>query len=346
MSEKLMQQSKSKVKSRPLAAVLIIFGGSALLIFALGLSISIGAADIELETVWNAMFHFSPELTQHQIIMELRLPRALAAVLVGAALAVAGALMQGMTRNPMADSGLLGLNAGAGLALAICFALLPGTPFWLMMVYSFLGAGLGAGLVFGISYMAKGGMTPVRLTLAGAAVSMLLIAISEGIAIYFRVGQDLAFWYAGGISGATWMQIQMVVLWVAAGLVCALLLAKSISLLSLGEEIAAGLGVRTGVIKILGMIIVLILAGSAVSMVGAVGFVGLLIPHIARFLVGVDYRWVIPSSAVLGSLLMVFADILARNVNPPQEIPIGALIAVIGVPFFLYLALKQKGGLE
>lgn len=346
MSEKLLQQSKPKVNSRPIAAVLIIFGGSALLLFALGLSISIGAADIELSTVWNAMFHFSPELTQHQIIMELRLPRALAAVLVGAAFAVAGALMQGMTRNPMADSGLLGLNAGAGLALAICFALFPGTPFLLMMVYSFLGAGLGAGLVFGISYMAKGGMTPVRLTLAGAAVSMLLIAISEGIAIYFRVGQDLAFWYAGGISGATWMQINMAVPWVAAGLVCALLLSKSISLLSLGEEIAAGLGVRTGIIKILGMIIVLILSGSAVSMVGAVGFVGLLIPHIARFLVGVDYRWVIPSSAVLGSLLMVFADILARNVNPPQEIPIGALIAVIGVPFFLYLALKQKGGLE
>jgi iron complex transport system permease protein len=124
------------------------------------------------------------------------------------------------------------------------------------------------------------------------------------------------------------------------------LLSRSITLLSLGEEVATGLGQRTRLIKALGMIIVLVLAGSAVSIVGAIGFVGLMVPHVARFLVGVDYRWVIPSSALLGSLLMVFADILARMVHPPHETPIGALIAVIGVPFFLYLAMKQKGGLE
>ncbi|MCM3699933.1 iron ABC transporter permease [Paenibacillus macerans] len=340
------QSSKPRYRSRPLAATIVLIGGAALLVFAVCLSISVGAADIELRTVWNALFHFQPELTQHQIIMELRLPRALAAALIGAALAVAGAIMQGMTRNPMADSGLLGLNAGAGLALAICFAVMPGTPFLVMMFYSFIGAGLGAGLVFGVGSLSKGGLSPVRLTLAGAAVSMLLTAISEGIALYFRVGQDLAFWYAGAISGSTWFQIKMVSPWIAAGLIAALLLAKSITLLSLGEEVATGLGQKTGMIKLAGMIIVLVLAGSAVSIVGAIGFVGLMIPHVARFLVGVDYRWVIPSSALLGSLLLVFADILARMVHPPHETPIGALIAVIGVPFFLYLAMKQKGGLE
>lgn len=342
----ITQSSKPRYRSRPLAATLILFGGAVLLLFAISLSISVGAADIKLSTVWDALFHFQAEQTQHQIIMELRLPRALAAALIGAALAVAGAIMQGMTRNPMADSGLLGLNSGAGLALAICFALMPGTSFLMMMFYSFIGAGLGAGLVFGIGSLAKGGMSPVRLTLAGAAVGMLLNAISEGITIYFKVGQDLAFWYAGAISGTNWLQVKLVFPWVAAGLIVALFLSKSITLLSLGEEVATGLGQRTGLIKTVGLIIVLILAGSAVSIVGAIGFVGLIIPHVARFLVGVDYRWVIPSSALLGSLLLVFADILARMVNPPIETPIGALIALIGVPFFLYLALKQKGGLE
>ncbi len=340
------QASKPRYRSRPIAATLIIFGGVLLLLFAIGLSISVGAADIKLGTVWESLFHFNSDSTQHQIILDMRLPRALAAALIGAALAVAGAIMQGMTRNPMADSGLLGLNAGAGLALAVCFALFPATSFLMMMFYSFAGAALGAGLVFGIGFMSKGGMTPVRLTLAGAAVSMLLVAISEGIAIYFKVGQDLAFWYAGAVTGTTWMQIKIVAPWVAVGLLGALALSKSITLLSLGDEVATGLGQRTGLIKAVSMFFVLILAGSAVSLVGAIGFVGLMIPHIARFLVGVDYRWVIPSSAVLGSLLMVFADILARMVNPPHEVPIGALIAVIGVPFFLYLALKQKGGLE
>lgn len=342
----LSSSTKSQYRTRPVMATLILFGGGVLLLFAIGLSISVGLADIKLSTVWDALFHFQTGQQKHHIIMELRLPRALAAALVGAALAVAGAIMQGMTRNPMADSGLLGLNAGAGLALAICFALMPGTPFLLMMFYSFIGAGLGAGLVFGIGTLSKGGMSPVRLTLAGAAVGMLFTAISEGLTIYFRVGQDLAFWYAGAIAGANWLQVKMVSPWIIVGLVAALFISKSITLLSLGEDVATGLGQRTGVIKVVGMIIVLILAGSAVSIVGAIGFVGLMIPHISRFLVGVDYRWIIPSSALLGSLLLVFADILARMVNPPQETPIGALIAVIGVPFFLYLALKQKGGVE
>ncbi|MEF2967074.1 iron ABC transporter permease [Paenibacillus sp. M1] len=338
--------SKSRYRSRPVAATLILFGGTLLLLFAIGLSISVGAADIKLSTVWDALFHFDGKFTAHHIILDIRLPRALAAVLIGAALAVAGAIMQGMTRNPMADSGLLGLNAGAGLALAVCFALFPGTPIMLTILLAFVGAAVGALLVFGIGFMSKGGMTPVRLTLAGAAVSMLLTAISEGIAIYFNVGRDLAFWYAGAIIGSTWNDIHFVAPWVVVGLIGALALSKSITLLSLGDEVATGLGQRTGLIKAVSMVFVLILAGSAVSLVGAVGFVGLLIPHVARFLVGVDYRWVVPSSAVLGSLLMVFADILARTVNPPQEVPIGALIAVIGVPFFLYLALKQKGGAE
>ncbi|WP_019423144.1 FecCD family ABC transporter permease [Paenibacillus sp. OSY-SE] len=329
-------------RSRPWAATLILAGGLIALVFGIGLSVSFGAADIKLSVVWEAIFRFNPEMTQHQIIQELRLPRVLGGAMVGACFAVAGAIMQGMTRNPLADSGLLGLNAGAGFMLAVCFAFFPGMPFMYLIMYSFLGAGVGAGLVYGIGSLAKGGLTPVRLVLAGAALSALLSALSEGIALYFRIGQDLAFWYAGGVAGTKWFQLKIMFPWIAAAIVGAIALSRSITMLSLGEDIAKGLGQRTKLVKLAGMIIVLVLAGAAVSVVGAVGFVGLIIPHLTRYLVGVDYRWIIPCSAVLGSLLVVFADLAARMVNPPYETPIGALIALIGVPFFLYLARKER----
>ncbi|MBS4209321.1 iron ABC transporter permease [Bacillus sp. FJAT-50079] len=330
--------------SRPLMASLILIGGMICLLLVVALSISFGAADIEFKTVWEAVFHFNPELTAHQIIQEIRLPRVLGAALVGACFAVSGSIMQGMTRNPLADSGILGLNAGAVFMLAICFAFFPGLPYMYIILFCFLGAALGAGLVYGIGSLAKGGLTPMRLVLAGAAVSALLVALSEGIAIYYRIGQDMAFWYAGGVSGTKWEHLQMMVPWIAIALVGALILSKSITLLSLGDEVAIGLGTRTGMIKFFGAIVVLILAGAAVSVVGAVGFVGLIVPHVTRFLVGSDYRWIVPCSAILGSLLVVLADFAARMVNPPYETPIGALIALIGVPFFLYLA--RKGGKE
>lgn len=331
-----------KLKSRPWAATLIIFGGIAALVLGLGLSVSFGAADIKIGVVWQALFYFDPQITDHQIIWELRLPRVLGGAMVGASFAVAGAIMQGMTRNPLADSGLLGLNAGAGFALAICFAFFPGMPFMYIIMYSFLGAGLGATLVFGIGALAKGGLTPMRLVLAGAALSALLSALSEGIALLFRVGQDMAFWYAGGLAGTKWIQLKIMLPWITAAIIGAIILSRSVTLMSLGEDIARGLGQRTRLVKLACTIIVLILAGAAVAVVGAVGFVGLIIPHLTRKLVGVDYRWIIPCSAVLGSLLVVFADLAARMINPPEETPVGALIALIGVPFFLYLARKER----
>ncbi|XOJ00756.1 FecCD family ABC transporter permease [Paenibacillus polymyxa] len=332
----------AKIHTRPWAATLILTGGVLLLALGMALSISFGAADIKLSVVWKAIFDFNPELTPHQIIWEIRLPRILGGAMVGACFAVAGAIMQGMTRNPLADSGLLGLNAGAGFALAVCFAFFPGLPFMYIIMYSFLGAGLGVLLVYGFGAASKSGLTPLRLVLAGAAVSAMLSALSEGIALYFRIGQDLAFWTAGGVAGTKWSQLEVMFPWVLAALIAGLLISRSITLLSLGEDIAVGLGQRTGLIKLIGLIVVLILAGTAVSVVGAVGFVGLIIPHLTRKLVGVDYRWIIPCSAVMGSLLLVFADLAARMINPPYETPIGALVALIGVPFFLYLARKER----
>ncbi|AIQ53736.1 FecCD family ABC transporter permease [Paenibacillus sp. FSL R7-0331] len=331
-----------KFRSRPWAATLILIGGLIALVFGIAVSVSFGAADIKLSVVWTAVFHFNPDLTDHQIIRELRMPRVLGAAMVGASFAVAGAIMQGMTRNPLADSGLMGINSGAGFALAVCFAFFPQLPFMYLIMYSFIGAGMGAGIVYGIGSLSRGGLTPARLVLAGAAFSALLSALSEGIALYFNIGQDLAFWYAGGVAGTKWFQLKIMFPWIGGAIIGAIILSRSISMLSLGEDIAKGLGQRTGLVKLAGALIVLILAGASVSVVGAVGFIGLIIPHLTRYLVGVDYKWIIPCSAVLGSLLAIFADLTARMIIPKHETPFGAIIALIGVPFFLYLARKER----
>jgi iron complex transport system permease protein len=311
------------------------------LILAFVFSTTKGATGISLKTIWNAVFHFESGETHHLIVRDLRLPRVSASALVGAALAVAGAVMQGITRNPLADSGLMGLNAGAGLALSLCFAFFPGLSYTRIILFSFLGSGMGAVLVNGIASLRRGGATPMRLVLAGAAVSALLAALSQGIALYFNVAQNIMFWTVGGVASSNWEQIGIMLSWILGALIGAAVLSPAVSLLSLGEDTAKGLGVNTAVVNMLCSLIVLVLAGVSVSVVGVVSFVGLIIPHIARFLVGLDYRRIIPFSAVLGALLMVLADLGARMLNPPFETPMGAVIALIGVPFFLYLARRQ-----
>ena len=340
-----VQETKQLPKGRAWAAWLIIVIGGGVLALLMAFSITKGAAEIPFSTVWEALFHFDGESTHHLIVVDVRLPRVIASALVGAAFAVAGAIMQGTTRNPMADAGLLGLNAGAGFALSICFAFFPGLGYIKMILLSFLGAALGAALVNGVASMRRGGVTPMRLVLAGAAVSALLAALSQGIALYFEVAQNIMFWTAGGVAGSNWEQIKLMSPWILAALLGAVLLSRSISLLSLGEDVAKGLGLNTAIINALCSLTVMILAGASVSVVGAVGFVGLMVPHLARYLVGVDYRWIIPSSAVLGGLLMVAADLGARMLNPPFETPIGVLTALVGVPFFLYLSRKQRRAL-
>lgn len=345
MDETEIEEGEIKLRSRPIAATIIMIGGVVVLLFSMAVSISFGAADVPFSVIWDAIFHFNPDINDHQIIRDLRMPRVLGAAVIGASFAVAGAIMQGMTRNPLADSGLLGLNSGAVLVMALCFAFFPGLPYMYLILFSFIGAAVGAGLVFGVGSIAKGGLTPLRLVLAGAAVSALFGALSEGISLYFRIGQDLAIWYAGGVAGTKWEHLKIMIPWVGVAILAAIMLSRSITLLSLGEEIASGLGQKTKLVKLAGTILVLILAGAAVSVVGAVGFVGLIIPHVTRYLVGVDYRFIIPCSAVLGSLLLLWADFIARIINPPYETPVGAIIALIGVPFFLYLARKERRGL-
>ena len=330
-----------KVNSRPKTGVFVLLAGFAGLLISLALSVSVGAADLTLKTVWEALFFHNPSREADQIIVGIRLPREIGAALTGAAFGTAGAIMQGVTRNPLAEPGLLGLNTGASLGLACMLAFFSATSYTMAILFSFAGAALGAILLFGLASIKKGGFSPLRIVLAGAAISALLTALGEGIALMFKLSQDLAFWRAGGVSGTSWAQLKVMAPVVGLSLLTAILLSRSLTILSFGEEMAKGLGQRTTLIKVILILVVLVLSGSGVSVAGPIMFIGLMTPHLVRALVGTDYRWIIPGSALFGSLMLVLADTAARMVNPPFETPVGAVIAVVGVPFFLYLIRKR-----
>lgn len=340
-----IKKTTTKSIYRPKTAAAVIFLGVCLLAIAMVFSIIYGAANINLPTVWEAFIHFDANSTSHQIIQRLRMPRALAAALIGGSLAVSGAIMQGMTRNALASPSIMGVTAGATFMMSIGLAFMGAASNTSQMLLSFAGAGLGAGFVFLIGSLSKRGLTPVKLALAGSAVSALLSSISSAIAIRFNVAKDISFWYAGGVSGVQWVNVQLLIPVAIIGLLLSLALSRSITVMSLGEEVATGLGQKTGTVRFLGTLVVLLLTGAAVAVGGTIGFVGLVIPHIVRFIVGPDYRLIIPCSAVMGALLLVFADVVARMINPPFETPVGAITAIIGVPFFLYLARREGRGL-
>ncbi|KMY52211.1 ferrichrome ABC transporter permease [Peribacillus loiseleuriae] len=309
------------------------------------LAVTFGAKQLTFHTVWSAIFDYNPTVTQQQIIHELRFPRVIGAAVIGAAFAVSGALMQGITRNPLADAGILGINGGAMLVVALCFAFFPSIPYSLLMVFSFVGALISTLLIFLISSAAPGGLTPIKLTISGAVVAAFLHSLSTGVAIYFNLSQDLAFWYAGGVAGIKWAHLKVLLPIILATIILGIFLGRSVSLLSLGEDTAANLGVKTNRVRLVGIIAAVILAGVSVSAVGSIGFVGLVIPHISRKLVGGNYQLIIPMSALLGAILLILADLGARIVDPPRELAIGIMTALVGVPFFLYIARKVGRGL-
>ncbi|WP_100401380.1 FecCD family ABC transporter permease [Bacillus sp. FJAT-42315] len=300
-----------------------------------------GAADTTVKDVWLAL---TSEVKGEKIslIREIRLPREIGAILVGISLAVSGAIMQGVTRNPLADPGLLGLTAGANAALALTVALMPTANYYIIMIACFIGAAVGSMMVFGIGAIKKGGFSPLRIVLAGAAVSAFLYAIAEGVGIYFKISKDVSMWTAGGLIGTSWNQLQMIVPFISIGLLIALLLSRQLTILSLNEEVAVGLGQKTTQIKIILFIVIILLTGAAVALVGNMAFIGLMIPHIVRAIVGTDYRFIIPMSVVIGATFMLLADTLGRTINAPYETPVAAIVAMMGLPFFLFIV--HKGG--
>jgi iron complex transport system permease protein len=320
--------------------------GVGLLILISAASISFGAADMHLSTAWGAIFNFDPALTEHQIIKTLRFPRTVADIIVGCSLAVCGALMQGTTRNPLADSGLMGISSGATFAIALAMAFFPGRTYGQTMLFACMGAAVTTGMTYFVASLGKRGMTPQRLVLAGISISMLFGAFSQYVSIRYHLGQALAYWTAGGTAGAKWSELAIVTPFFAVAVIVAVAISPSVTVMSLGEDVAIGLGMKTGFLKGISTLIVLVLTGLSVIVVGPVGFVGLITPHIVRYLVGVDYRYIIPASGLYGALLTVFADLTGRLINKPYETPISVIFAVIGVPYFLYLARKQRREFE
>ncbi|MGO4695611.1 FecCD family ABC transporter permease [Paenibacillus sp. 2TAB26] len=336
--------SKSQPTNTYFATIMLV--GCLLVLLTATASISFGAARMNLSTAWSAVFSFDQKLTEHQIIRFLRFPRTIADIIVGSSLAVAGAIMQGSTRNPLADSGLMGINAGAALAMAIALAFMPGSQYSVLLLVCFIGAGLGAGLTYLTASLSRKGMSPQRLVLAGMSITLLFGAIGTFISINFNIGQALSYWTSGSVAGATWAELALTAPWFVLGLALSMGLARSITILNLGEEIARGVGQRTVVVKLLSSLAVLLLAGVSVVLVGPVGFVGLIVPHMMRFMVGVDYRYIIPASAVYGGLFMLIADLIGRLVNRPNEMALGIIFAIVGVPFFLLISRRERRAFE
>jgi iron complex transport system permease protein len=312
-----------------------------LLLVCLISSVTLGAAEIPIDQILTSFVNFDGSY-QHLVIQTVRLPRSLIAILVGASLAVSGALMQGLTRNPLADPGILGIESGAALTVVVTIFIFGSTSVTTLTIAAFLGAGVTAILVYFLGSLGKGGSTPLNLTVAGAALTALISSLTTAILIISqRTLEEIRFWLAGSLAGRNATILFSALPFVIIGLVIAFALGRQITTMSLGDDVAKGLGQKTAWIKIITAISVVLLAGSSVALAGPIGFIGLVVPHVVRFFIKTDYRWILPYSAVIGATLLLVADITARILLKPQELPVGVMTALVGAPFFVYLA-KSK----
>lgn len=311
----------------------------AMLIVALAISIALGAADIDVGTVYAALFRYDETSLNHLVIRTVRLPRVLAGVVVGAGLAVAGAIMQGLTANPLASPGILGINAGASFAVVLGVFLSGSSSLIMYGLLAMVGAALAAVIVYGLGSLGHGGATPLKLVLSGAIFAAFTSSFTTAILVLDQNTLDqIRFWTVGSLAGRDMELLAHTAPLIGAGLVGALLLGRQITTISLGEDVARGLGQNVTKVKALAALMVVLMAGGAVALAGPVGFVGLVVPHVVRAIVGADYRWIIPYSAIFGALLVTAADTVGRVALRPQELPLGVVLAVVGAPFFIYLA--------
>ncbi|MCF4098145.1 FecCD family ABC transporter permease [Maritalea mediterranea] len=312
-----------------MAAVIALF-------FAL--HISIGAKAIPVVDVFTALIARDETVFDHIVVWDLRMPRALIAMVVGAALAVSGALMQGITRNPLADPGLLGLLAGASFAVVVGYGLWGSAIVPIMPLVAAGGALAAAALVFWIATAAPGGARPLTLILAGAAISAFLSAVIAAVQLLDQENfEQLRVWLTGTISGNRMDYMGWCLPWLGLGFLAALAVARQITSLAMGDEVAIGLGVNVAQVKVLSLVAVVSLTASAVTLSGPLGFIGLVIPHAVRLFVGTDYRFVVPYSALVGAAYLLFVDIVARVALAPIEISTGLVTSLLGAPFFVWL---------
>ncbi|SDE19204.1 iron complex transport system permease protein [Paenibacillus sp. UNCCL117] len=313
--------------------------GCAALLLAMAASILLGVESYRPSIGWAAAFHYDETVMEQMIIRTTRMPRAFLAAAVGAGLAVAGALMQALTRNPLASPGTLGVNAGASFVVVLASVVFSVTSMQALMWLSFCGAALGAIAVYLLGSLGRGGLSPMKLVLAGAALTALFSSFTQGILALDKQGLgSVLFWLTGTIAGREPDMLIVAGPYMALGGAAAWLLSRQLDVLAMGEETARGLGQRTAWLKAGIGLIVLALAGGAVSIAGPIGFIGVVVPHMARFLAGLEHRWVLPYCAVLGAVLLVAADLAARFLMMPEEVPVGVMTALIGVPFFIYIA--------
>ncbi|MHC0038204.1 FecCD family ABC transporter permease [Pseudoneobacillus sp. C159] len=308
------------------------------LLFFICISIVYGYTDTSWKTALDTFIHYNAS-NEHIVISSIRLPRALIAASVGASLAISGVLMQTLTKNPLASPGIFGINAGAGFAVVIAVSLFSVVTLQAFTWLAFLGAGVAAISVYFIGSIGREGLTPMKLTLAGAAMSAMFASFTQGLLVIDEAAlEQVLFWLAGSVSGRKLESLMSVLPYLAIGWLGAILLATKLNVLAMGDDVAKGLGLNTAIVKIGVGIVVVLLAGGAVAISGPIGFIGIIIPHITRSIVGIDHRWVIPFSGLLGAILLLAADVAARYVLMPQEVPVGVMTAIIGTPFFIYIA--------
>ncbi|MEW1629440.1 iron chelate uptake ABC transporter family permease subunit [Streptomyces sp. NPDC089173] len=329
-------------RSRPVLA-LGLLASLGVLVLVVAASLAIGSGDVPLRDVLPGVF--DPDLTVkgQLVIQEVRIPRTVAGLLAGAALGLAGTVMQGVARNPLADPQLLGINAGASVAVVCSITLLGFTVATQFIWFGFLGALLAALLVYGVGPLGREGATPVKLALAGAATSAVLTSITSAILLQDRGSYDqFRFWQLGALTARSSEVLWQVSPFILVGAVLALALGPQLNALSLGDDLARGLGQRVGVARMISAGAVVVLCGAATVVAGPIGFVGLAVPHAARLITGPDYRWVLPYSMVLAPIMLLVADITGRVVAPPGEVQVGVITAAIGCVPFIWLVRRRK----
>ncbi|MFF4743550.1 iron ABC transporter permease [Streptomyces chengbuensis] len=305
------------------------------LLVAVLLSLAVGARAVAPSAVLDALLHGGTS-DSAQVVRELRLPRTLIGLMVGASLALAGTVLQGLTRNPIADPGILGISQGAsvGVVLAIAFAGVHTLTGYVW--FAFAGAALASVAVYAIASSGRGGATPVKLALGGAAVNALLVSVTTAVLTTRAAALDeFRFWQVGALGGRSAEIAAQIWPFLLLGVLLVLSVARGLDALALGDDMAKGLGRRVATVRLVGGIGATVLTGAGVAAAGPIAFVGLAVPHIARAIVGSDHRWVLPFAALLGPVVLLVSDVVGRILFPPGEIPAGVTTALIGVPFLV-----------
>ncbi|WCD94504.1 iron ABC transporter permease [Streptomyces sp. HUAS 31] len=318
-----------------------------LLVIAGAVSLAVGARALSPADVWHGLFaapDSDQRLTEIRLIVQtVRVPRTVLAIVAGIALGVGGALIQGYTRNPIADTGLLGVNTGASFAVVAAIALFGFDDPFQYVWFAFLGAAAAGVVVFGLASIGRGAGNPLTLALAGQGVAVFLAAMTTAVALGDKESLNaLRFWNAGSVAGVGFDVIWPVTGFIVVGLMLAVTTLPAINLLNLGDDVARGLGVNIALSRTVGIAAITLLAGAATAACGPIAFLGLMVAHVARYLTGPDYRWLVPYAGLLGAVILLACDIVGRLVVRPGELDAGVLVALLGAPFFAVLVWRGK----